>query len=46
MNSGSYQTLRMADVRRVLWIVLLLNLLVALAKFFLWLGYQFSLYAG
>lgn len=34
MNSGSYQTSRMAEVRHVLWIVLLLNLLVALAKFF------------
>ena len=34
MNSGSYQTSRMAEVRHVLWIVLLLNMLVALAKFF------------
>ena len=34
MNSGSYQTSRMAEVRHVLWIVLLLNLLVALATFF------------
>ena len=34
MNSGSYHTSRMAEVRHVLWIVLLLNLLVALAKFF------------
>ena len=44
MNSGSYQTSRMAEVRHVLWIVLLLNLLVALAKFFY--GHQFSFYAG
>ena len=34
MNTGSYQTSRMAEVRHVLWIVLILNLAVALAKFF------------